>query len=99
MLSDGKDFNMSLIVSMGYCIEVVGQKGQDGDWRSVDSCVMYHHQAGQGPVPGESMTQPHGKTSSDSCVNFPMVEENILQRHATMSIESFPPNLSRVKHP
>ena len=28
MLSDGKDFNMSLVVSMGYCIEVVGKEGQ-----------------------------------------------------------------------
>ena len=28
MLSHGKDFNMSLVVSMGYCIEVVGDEGQ-----------------------------------------------------------------------
>ena len=28
MLSDGKDFNMSLVVSMGYCIDVVGEGGQ-----------------------------------------------------------------------
>ena len=28
MLSDGKDFIMSLVVSMGYCIEVVGKGGQ-----------------------------------------------------------------------
>ena len=27
MLSDGKDFIMSLVVSMGYCIEVVGKGG------------------------------------------------------------------------
>ena len=28
MVSDGKNFNMSLLVSMGYCIEVVGKEGQ-----------------------------------------------------------------------
>ena len=28
MLSDGKDFIMSLVVSMGYCIEVVDKGGQ-----------------------------------------------------------------------
>ena len=28
MLSDGKDFNMSLVVRMGFCIEVVGEEGQ-----------------------------------------------------------------------
>ena len=28
MLSDYKNFNMSLVVSMGYCIEVVGEEGQ-----------------------------------------------------------------------
>ena len=67
-----------------------------GDWRSVDSCAMCHHQAGQGPVPGESMTQPHGR--GDSCVTFPRVEANDLQRHAIMFIESFPQNLSGVKH-
>ena len=28
MLSDGKDFIMSIVVHMGYCIEVVGEEGQ-----------------------------------------------------------------------
>ena len=28
MLSDGKDFIMSIVVIMGYCIEVVGEEGQ-----------------------------------------------------------------------
>ena len=28
MRSDGKDFIMSLVVSVGYCIEVVGKGGQ-----------------------------------------------------------------------
>ena len=28
MLSDGKDFIMSIVVSMGYFIEVVGEEGQ-----------------------------------------------------------------------
>ena len=28
MLSDGKDFILSLVVSMGYCIEVVDKGGQ-----------------------------------------------------------------------
>ena len=31
-LSDGKDFILSIVVSMGYCIEVVGEEGQ-GDQR------------------------------------------------------------------
>ena len=31
MLSDGKDFIMSIVVSMGYFIEVVGEEGQGGN--------------------------------------------------------------------
>ena len=40
MLSDGKDFNMSLLVSMGYCIEVVGEGG--GAVRAVCANMNYH---------------------------------------------------------
>ena len=42
MLSDGKDFIMSLVVSMGYCIEVVGEEGQGAvsATLSSDSCPV-----------------------------------------------------------
>ena len=30
MLSDSKDFKLSLVVSMGYCIKVVSKGGQGG---------------------------------------------------------------------
>ena len=29
MLLDDKDFIMSIVLSMGYCIEVVGEEGQE----------------------------------------------------------------------
>ena len=42
MLSDGKDINMSLVVSMGYCYEVVGEGGQ-GVQPSVVGTVGFDH--------------------------------------------------------
>ena len=29
MLLDGEDFIMSIVVNMGYCVEVVGEQGQE----------------------------------------------------------------------
>ena len=40
MFSDGKDFVMSIVVSMGYCLKVVDKGGQ-GVWMSISLLCIW----------------------------------------------------------